>query len=295
MPILFKLVGNVQNKVLEIIHDMNSIKARTKLPVTDDTDDDTDEVETKVYEVEEKVSEEVETKVSEEVEEKVSEEKEDVSHILRLSNIIDLFKSYGLTDKDFDHVKFVANSETIKDNDKAYVIHPIENLLIFVFTADKNIKDTLINIFTKYATKPEVVAEPTIKLPDVDPELQKHIADSDSESDEEQPILSPEIVKQINLKTKVVFDNPDFKHLIRIYYSNPDLIKTFISFVSHGDIVKLTIPDSPDEDYTEQLSEIKALGIEESDEVIITTLKTFNGHLNLSLRYLLCRKAISFD
>jgi hypothetical protein len=46
-------------------------------------------------------------------------------------------------------------------------------------------------------------------------------------------------------------------------------------------------------DYTEKIMLLKSLGICESDEIINQALVAFNGHLNLVLRVLLCRKSVN--
>jgi hypothetical protein len=128
----------------------------------------------------------------------------------------------------------------------------------------------------------------------VDPELTKPVVDKVEE--EKTPELSQEVIDAMNLKTAKLFESKDFKHLVRIYYSNPDVIKTFLNFVSHGDIAKMTIPTMTEEkDFSVEIGMLKSLGITESDEVIGQVLKAFNGHLNLSLRVLLCRKAVNFE
>jgi len=130
-------------------------------------------------------------------------------------------------------------------------------------------------------------------LEQVDTELIKPIVDK---IQEELPELSQEIIDTINIKTAKLFENNDFKHLIRIYYSNPDILKTFLNFVSQGDIIKINIPViSEEKNYSVEIETLKSLGINESDDTIKQVLKLFNGHLNLSLRVLLTRSAINFD
>ena len=70
-------------------------------------------------------------------------------------------------------------------------------------------------------------------------------------------------------------------------------MKTFLNFIVHGDIVKINIPENVDEKtYSSEVAILKELGITESDENIIKCLSNFNGHLNLTLRALLVRKAV---
>ena len=278
MPIIFKLVGQVNSHILEIKHDMIGI--------------------------------------------------------VNLSSIISIFESYGISSESFEYIRFIIESETLKDNTKYFEISN-DNLIIFVFTCHEEIKKRLNKIFLdKELTKPdnnnsEQVDEELTKLvvdiseqvdieltkqdnniseqvdieltkqdnnisEQVDIELTKPVIDKIYE--EQIPELSQEIINTINIKTAKLFENNDFKHLIKIYYSNPDILKTFLNFVSHGDIVKMNIPIiSEEKNYLVEIDMLKSLGINESDDIIKQVLKSFNGHLNLSLRVLLTRSAIKFD
>jgi hypothetical protein len=230
--------------------------------------------------------------------------------------MISMFEIYGLPSESFEHIRFVAESETLKNDSKFFQVSNDNNLIVFVFTANKEVKEKLIEIFLKNATNLEdiptanvgessarpligtVVDSNTLSRSNredgpVDEELTKPVVDTVQE--ETIPELSQEVIDDVNAKTAKLFENNDFKHLVRIYYSNPDVIKTFLSFVSHGDIAKMSIPTmTEDKDYSYQIDLLHSLGISESDEVIGQILKAFNGHLNLSLRVLLCRKAVNF-
>jgi len=259
MPIVFKLVGNVNSKVLEI--------------------------------------------------------KRDVTGIVRLSNIISMFEIYGLSSDDFQQIRFVANSETLKDNDKFFSVGTDDNLVVFVFSAHKETREKLAVVFLKNATNiqekpshessegPLVATRPLIgtvqdtnvlnrftKEETVDEELQKPVVDKEVEV---TPELSEEVINEMNKKTSKLFADKDFCNLVKIYYSKPELIKTFLSFVSHGDIININIPILGEKkDYSESIMMLRSLGITESDEVLTDALEAFNGHLNLTLRALLCEKAI---
>ena len=261
MPITFKLVGNVKSKVLEI--------------------------------------------------------KRDMIGIVKLSSMVSMFEIYGIPSESFEHIRFVAESETLKNDSKFFQVSNDNNLIVFVFTANKEVKEKLIEVFLKNATNLEDIPTATIvetqsrpligTVSDsnnlsranrdngpVDEELTKPVVDKVQE--EITPELSQEVIDGVNEKTAKLFENTDFKHLVRIYYSNPDVIKTFLSFVSHGDIAKMTIPTMTEEkNYSSEIGLLKSLGICESEEVIGQILHTFNGHLNLSLRVLLCRKAVNFS
>lgn len=249
---------------------------------------------------------------------KVLEIKRDIIGIVKLSHMVSMFLAYGMQSEYFEHIRFVAESETLKDDSRFFQVSNDNNLIVFVFTANKDVKQKLIDIFLKNATNMEdiptatdvetsskpligtVVDSNTLSKLNrdngpVDEELTKPIVDK-VVVEEKTPELTKDLIEAMNAKTAKLFENKDFKHLVRIYYSNPDVIKTFLSFVSHGDIAKMTIPTmSEEKDYSMEITMLRSLGITESEEVIGQVLKAFNGHLNLSLRVLLCRKAINFE
>ena len=97
----------------------------------------------------------------------------------------------------------------------------------------------------------------------------------------------------MNEKSIELFDDEDFQNLIRIYFTKQHLYKTLNQFVSNGTIIKINIPTKEaDKLYEEEITYLRKVGIKESDESIREVLSNFNGQLNLSLRVLLCRKAI---
>jgi len=194
-------------------------------------------------------------------------------------------------------IKSVANSETIKTKDKIYDITKEENLTIFVFSANRQLKEKLDEIFKKYSTLEIDLPVATLDLPvativSQEPFLQRVI---DTPVIEEViPTLDDTTVNLLNDKTRKLFENNDFKELIRIYYTNQETMKTFLNFIVHGDIVGINIPESVDgKTYSNEVARLKELGVEETDEKIIKCLRIFNGHLNLTLRALLVGKTIT--
>ena len=241
---------------------------------------------------------------------KVLEIRKDMVGVLRLSNITAIFEIYGLNSDELEHVRFVANSETIKSNEKVFHIASEDNFVVFVFSAVKEIKEKLIMIFSQNATNKDDDSVPVLSLPrpligtiqdtntlnkftkideEPDKELTKKI---DSKENTLVPVLDDTIVDEINIKTTKLFQSEDFKNLIRIYYTNQDVMKTFFSFINNGDIVKIDIPRDESKNYDDKIQLLKSLGITETDDQIKQCLISFNGHLNLSLRALLVRKAV---
>ena len=216
---------------------------------------------------------------------------------LKLSNIEIIFEEYGLTKEELSNTKFIANSETLKNDEKSFIVSNEDLLVIFVFSTIKSIKEKLENVFTKNSTNIQLITPPTVESDVViDPYIQRpiNVIEATTVPIDTVPILDDSIVKMMNEKSSKLFENDDFKHLIRIYYSNQDIMKTFLQFIVHGDIVKIDIPknESLVINYEKEIAILKTLGIKESDENIKQCLSNFNGHMNLTLRALLVRKAI---
>ena len=209
---------------------------------------------------------------------------------ISLCDIEKIFEIYGINQEDLTHIKFVANSETMKSNDKKYFINDDENLIVFVFSPVKEVKEKIEEIFIKNNTL--VMEKPAVVEVIIDNNLQRNI-DKAEEIADIIPTLDDETIKAINEKTSKLYQNEDFKNLVRIYYTNQDIVKTFLSYIVHGDIVKLSIPKDTGKTFESEISILKGLGIKDSDEDIRNALNHFNGHLNLTLRALLTKNAIS--
>jgi hypothetical protein len=209
---------------------------------------------------------------------KLLEIKYDINEIVRLSSIISIFKNYGIPPENFEHIKVIIEREPLNNDSKFYQVSDDYNLIVFIFTSKKDINDNLIKIFSKN------------NIGDTeDEELNKPIVDK---IEEKIPELSQDIIDSNNTKTLQLFENPNFKQLVKIYFNEPELFKTFLKFISHGDITNMMIPPINEEkDYSVELEYIKSLGITENDKVILQFLKKYNGHINLSLRAFLCQKA----
>ena len=197
---------------------------------------------------------------------KLLEIKYDINGIVRLSSIISIFKNYGIPPENFEHIKVIIEREPLTNDSKFYQVLDDYNLIVFIFTSKKDINDNLIDIFSK---------------------------NNIDKIEEKIPELSQDIINSNNIKTVQLFENPNFKQLVKIYFNEPELFKTFLKFISHGDITNMNIPTIDEEkDYSVELEYIKSLGITENDKVILQFLKKYNGHINLSLRAFLCQKAM---
>jgi len=203
-----------------------------------------------------------------------------------LGHFHSIFKSYGLEDNELDEIKFVMQSETLKDKQKIIKID-MENILnIFVFSINSNIKEKLNKIFVENCCQVEESKKP-------EAELQKKIY---VEEKEIIPELDEESVSNINKEILKLFESDDFKSLIKIYYTNQDIMKTFFNYINSGDIIKFSVPEEAKTKlFEEEIQTLKSLGINENDEEIRKCLIACNGHLNLALRKLLVQKCILFN
>ena len=245
---------------------------------------------------------------------------------VRLSNIISLFTNFGLQADDFKSIRFIINLETLSDNMKVYNVGINDNLIIFVFSNDDEVKRKLTTIFQKNAStvqqqpqmfnntfetfinqtnaaNPAAISYANIVANqqmnqmedqqgsptcDVDSDLTKPVVDK---IDDDKYILTDETICMMNAQTVNLFADNDFKSLVKIYNTNPNILKKFLNFVSHGDIVKMTIPVlDPPKNYTNEMLQLKKLGVIATDDEILSTLQSFNGQLNLSLRVLLTKQ-----
>ena len=206
---------------------------------------------------------------------------------INIKDVKKLFTSIGCQEK-MDDIKFITHSETMKE-EKDYPLTN-DNLVIFVFTMNADLKESLITIFNTFGypgmKEKQVEHSTPVKLqPDLT--LSKPIPEDDIRIDEET-------INRSNTETVKLFGNKDFKTLLSIYYENPEVFKTFASYVSSGNSIesKNIFSKVIDSEFKEQFDEIVKLNLEIKPEKIQDALKKFNGHLNLTLRYLLTTNSL---
>jgi hypothetical protein len=207
---------------------------------------------------------------------------------ITISDIRTYFTSNGYNNN-ISEVKFITSSETMKD-EKKYSIE--EDITIFVFVMDINIKNSLIEFFDKHGHEVEKNLSTetnqqsvVVKVPQPNPNLDKPLP-------EDQIKITSDIIDRSNQETVKLFGDQNFKTLVSIYYNNPDVFKVFASYISSGTVISSALQQNVESTYDTQLEEIKNLGLQISDEKIIEALQKFNGHINLSLRYLLTVNSI---
>lgn len=184
-----------------------------------------------------------------------------------------------------DVLKFITDTETMKD-DKKYSISLKDKRVIYVLSLDDKLKEKITNIFSSKGFVQE--KRNVTKEKKINPNLSKPIPLDEIKIDES-------IIDDSNNETIKLFHDNDFLNLLRIYEDNPDMFKRFSSYVSSGDIIlnDERFAVKSEINLEALLIEVKKLGINLEDEIISNALQKFNGHLNLTLRYLLRQKALN--
>ena len=152
-----------------------------------------------------------------------------------------------------------------------------------VFTQDSEIKKTLISIFDKdgYFVEKKAPAKQNLSTTKIEPYVTKPIPEDEIKIDES-------IITESNKETVRLFGETDFKTLLKIYINNPEVFKTFASYISSGNVISTAL-SKPTEgaDFEEQKQAIIDLNLGVEEELIDKALNKFNGHINLSLRFIL--------
>lgn len=218
--------------------------------------------------------------------------------------LIELYTFWGLSPEEINRIKFITDSDQINHPDKNFLVKPDEDRVIFVFSADPELRNKLVELFIKeggeYDAPDETKEEPTPTQPlIVDPEICKPITSKDTDS---IPKLTDELINTMNVKAVSLFSDPDFKSLISIYLRKPELFGTLAQYVQHGNIVEESLipPKTMDELSDEELANYQSLAdkinhleIGVTNDIIINKLIKYSGHLNLALRSILYENATS--
>ncbi len=241
---------------------------------------------------------------------------------INLKLLFELYKVWGLTDEEISNIKFITDSEQIKNPEKSFLVKDDEDRVIFVFTSNATIRQKLHEIFiregsevqigTKTSTNtttptstttysnysheaPVAYAQPANPDPEICTPITQVV------KPDPVPVLTQEVIDTMNVKSVSLFADEDFKHLISIYMRKPDLFSVLAKYVQNGNVIEESLgpvqtPDMLDDgvlaNYKKLCQEIKNLGITTySDEVIMEKLIKYSGHLNLTVRALLCEQA----
>jgi hypothetical protein len=211
--------------------------------------------------------------------------------------LINLLTFWGLSSDEIAKIKFITDSEQINNSGKSFPIKDNEDRIIFVFTSDIELRIKLTIFFNKKCceinqTDDNEAPHAYKVLPD--PELCKPNTMKEQYS---VPKLTNELIDSMNVKSVSLFADKDFKSLISIYLRRPELFGIMANYVQNGNIIEesldhvKTIDKLTDEEmkhYENLADKINHFQLGITNEVIINKLIKFSGHLNLTLRSILC-------
>lgn len=223
--------------------------------------------------------------------------------ITNLKYIYLKFMEKGISIQDLKKIKFISSGTNIKDLDMELLnSKEKENKKIYIFNNDYKIKEDLVKkIFTniplssiqppKYSFSNQINNSP----------VSKDLENLPLEDDEEE-IYNPtnEDIIKINEKITRNFQNKDFVDLLRLCINKPELLKMVNGYFVNGDVIGNL--DNINISYKEfkfenEFNYIKSFV---SDKLLLKlddnfekktkdVIQYFNGHLNLSLRYILSK------
>lgn len=194
-----------------------------------------------------------------------------------------------ISEEELKEIKFVFRTEAINVDANINKDYALDGKnIIFIFCKETLLREKVMCLFQKFGKQSEKQKNKnennSSTLPD------QNICQPIKDEVEEIIEIDNNLINESNKKTSELFKDEDFLSLIRVYNNNPDMFNIFASYISNGDAV---ISDfSKDIDLSEDVinilkEQIKSLDINLDDKDIIDALKKNNGHLNLSLRYLL--------
>lgn len=177
-----------------------------------------------------------------------------------------------------DKVKFIFNTNTLKDDNDIFDIE--DDKIIYIFTNDDYCKELLNFVFLKIGKELN--------------NKNKKLNSSLEEELEEDHVLKKEDVNKINAEIIKDLEDPDFSHLLSISKTKPELFDKLYQFLSSGDIVDNDEINNysfneNEFSYNNELEALNNLNIGKEDE-IKKILMFFKGHMNLSLRYIVNQK-----
>lgn len=204
--------------------------------------------------------------------------------------IWEMFKYYGLDMSYCEKIRFITDSVQIKPTDSWYNVEGNETRVVFVFAPDSIIRSQLNEIFKNNG---ELVSaqkkEPEQQHVQVVPKEQPVVEVPPQPVVEVLPTMTPEVIEAMNKKSIELFANDDFKCLVRIYKTNPNMFSQFSRYIQHGNIVmKEKKPVSIV--YEKEADTLEALNLGVSREELVERLAQFDGHMNLTLRDILIEK-----
>jgi len=227
----------------------------------------------------------------------------DIIGEIKLKDMQQYLLSYNIKKEDLKHIRLITDGSIIKSEDEInYNVPSDENRTVYVFTQNTALKTQLSSIFIQHGTneskKKVLKALKSDITPSAPPpyhdlrvyEDQDAVSTSDVEDELEDNLsITKEEVNKINHQVVELFHDDDFKHLIKIYYNKPHLFNILFQYMNKGSVTDFDVENfQGDFLYQSELKQLMELGIEFNKETVEKILMHFKGHMNLTLRTLLC-------
>jgi len=204
--------------------------------------------------------------------------------VITHTNLKLLLISKGFNKELFNSINFFCDNKNIKKCN----IELNSDKIIKIFTANNKTKEELITFFEFYGqivniqpVNETIVNETIVNKTTVN----ETTVNETTVNKYSETKLDDTKLNEINQKSILLFQDEDFKTLIRIYKNKPELLKIFYQYISAGDIIENDY--STEIDISTNLKVIQDFGLNLSDEIISNALYKTGNHLNLTLRYLL--------
>ena len=213
----------------------------------------------------------------------------DQGNPINLKNIYLDFMNKGMNINDIKQINFIHLAKRVDDLELDLKCSNGKSSIVHIYSKNEDIKKEILNKIFTMIPKSEHNVKQTITIST----KLNNLPIEDYEEIIEKP--SEEEIQNINLKIIENFKDKDFVNLLKICVEKPHLLKVVKSYISHGDIISkpnlenINI-DTCQVDYTKSLDFLKLLvtdmDININIDDISKILKHFNGHLNLSIRYI---------
>jgi len=209
--------------------------------------------------------------------------------LITLTQIKTEFKKIGISDEDITKIKFITERSVITEEDKTFMINKETEQIMFIFT-DMSIRPMMQQLFEQYGIMEQPENHMSNKIdPSISMPLTEHAV---SEVAPEIPQMTESIITESNKNAMKILADKDLMTLFDIYLRRPEVFSTFGKYIQHGTIVQNSTSEKTTSDLTpEELEHYKSQAVQitlpVSDEIKLSTLIRFKGHIILSLNYIL--------
>jgi hypothetical protein len=203
---------------------------------------------------------------------------------INIEYINNMFKTLEFSDSEVSNIRFITESEQIKNDEKTFIITNEEERIIHVFSSDIEIRAKLQQTFIKHGTEVEHRQHRQMQNDESkpDPEISMPL----QQKQDTLPVMTPEIISKMNTEAIKLLEDPDFMTIAEIVVRNPDILNKFSKYTQKGTFV--VEPQQQVELSQEQLENFKELAskikLNIPDELKVNMLIKHNGHLNLAIR-----------